>query len=205
LPQQLPEKTAPAHACRLQVDVIDSRLAQLREAIAGAKDFMAADAAHRDYVDSLVIQTFLDLKQLMQIVEAIFSACTRLSALVQVRLLRLLCCRCCCCRNCSGSAAAAATLLQLLLWLSCGFGDSNGRDKVVWGRCLLSCLACLCGRWAVWEDATRELVAHSFMEQPAAGAWWAGLFRMLLQPAQASGVSAGSRMPAGVRTAALSL
>lgn len=69
----------------VQVDVIDARFVQLREAIGVARDFMEADAAHRAYVDSLVTQTFLDLRQLMQIVEAIFAACTRLCSLVKVR------------------------------------------------------------------------------------------------------------------------
>lgn len=73
---------------RVQVDVIDSRFAQLRQQIAAAADFVAADAAHRAYVDSLVIQTFLDLRQLMAIVEAIFAAAARLAALVQVRWRR---------------------------------------------------------------------------------------------------------------------
>ena len=75
----------PALLPLTQVDVVDSRFAALREEIHAVRDFVEADAAHRAYVDSLVTQTFLDLRQLGQIVEAIFGACTRFAALVQVR------------------------------------------------------------------------------------------------------------------------
>lgn len=40
----------------LSMDVIDASFGQLRAAIAAARDFSAADAAHRAYVDGLVSQ-----------------------------------------------------------------------------------------------------------------------------------------------------
>lgn len=40
----------------LSMDVVDASFGQLRSAIAAARDFSAADAAHRQYVDSLVSQ-----------------------------------------------------------------------------------------------------------------------------------------------------
>ena len=43
-------------ALYLSMDVVDASFAQLRGAIAAARDFSAADAAHRQYVDSLVSQ-----------------------------------------------------------------------------------------------------------------------------------------------------
>ncbi|KAL4856683.1 Gamma-tubulin complex component 4 [Chlorella vulgaris] len=43
----------------LSMDVVESSFAQLRSAVASARDFSAADAAHRLYVDSLVSQVEL--------------------------------------------------------------------------------------------------------------------------------------------------
>ena len=43
-------------ALYLSMDVVDASFAQLRATIAGARDFSAADAAHRQYVDGLVSQ-----------------------------------------------------------------------------------------------------------------------------------------------------
>ena len=40
----------------LSMDVVDASFGQLRAAIAAARDFSAADAAHRAYVDGLVSQ-----------------------------------------------------------------------------------------------------------------------------------------------------
>lgn len=40
----------------LSMDVVDASFGQLRGAIVAARDFSAADAAHRQYVDSLVSQ-----------------------------------------------------------------------------------------------------------------------------------------------------
>lgn len=43
----------------LSMDVVDASFGQLRSSIAAARDFSAADAAHRQYVDSLVSQVRL--------------------------------------------------------------------------------------------------------------------------------------------------
>ena len=43
----------------LSMDVVDASFGQLRASIAAARDFSAADAAHRQYVDSLVSQVRL--------------------------------------------------------------------------------------------------------------------------------------------------
>lgn len=66
------------------MDVIDSRFSQLRDKVIDAQDFLGANAAHRYYVDSLLTDTFLDLKQLTQIVAELLSACLRLCTLIQV-------------------------------------------------------------------------------------------------------------------------
>lgn len=41
------------------MDVVDASFTQLRAAILDAQDFSAADAAHRQYVDSLVSQVWV--------------------------------------------------------------------------------------------------------------------------------------------------
>ena len=43
-------------ALYLSMDVVDASFSQLRSAILSAADFSAADAAHRQFVDSLVSQ-----------------------------------------------------------------------------------------------------------------------------------------------------
>ncbi|PSC73303.1 DNA polymerase alpha catalytic subunit [Micractinium conductrix] len=67
----------------LSMDVVDASFTQLRTAIASVRDFSAADAAHRAYVDSLVSQAFLDMRQLMVHLEDILRRCWELCALVQ--------------------------------------------------------------------------------------------------------------------------
>ncbi|KAL4434808.1 hypothetical protein ABPG77_005335 [Micractinium sp. CCAP 211/92] len=70
-------------ALYLSMDVVDASFSQLRSAILSAGDFSAADAAHRQYVDSLVSQAFLDMKQLMLHLEDILRRCRELCTLVQ--------------------------------------------------------------------------------------------------------------------------
>lgn len=70
-------------ALYLSMDVVDASFSQLRSAILSAADFSAADAAHRQFVDSLVSQAFLDMKQLMLHLEDILRRCRELCALVQ--------------------------------------------------------------------------------------------------------------------------
>ncbi|EFN52335.1 hypothetical protein CHLNCDRAFT_58938 [Chlorella variabilis] len=70
-------------ALYLAMDVVGASFGQLRAAVAGAKDFSAADAAHRRYVDSMVSQAFLDMRQLMGYLEDILRQCRKLCALVQ--------------------------------------------------------------------------------------------------------------------------
>ncbi|PRW61252.1 gamma-tubulin complex component 4-like protein [Chlorella sorokiniana] len=67
----------------LSMDVVDASFGQLRASIAAARDFSAADAAHRQYVDSLVSQAFLDMKQLMAHLEGILRQCRELCTLIQ--------------------------------------------------------------------------------------------------------------------------
>lgn len=67
----------------LSMDVVDASFSHLRAAILGARDFSAADAAHRQYVSSLISQAFLDMKQLMLHLEDILRRARELCTLIQ--------------------------------------------------------------------------------------------------------------------------
>jgi hypothetical protein len=89
----------------LSMDVVDASFGQLRASIAAARDFSAADAAHRQYVDSLVSQAFLDMKQLMAHLEGILRQCRELCTLIQV------CLRCLALESLAGLQAARCSHL----------------------------------------------------------------------------------------------
>lgn len=67
----------------VQLDVVEAATATLRGRIAAAADFSDADAAHRSFADSLVTHAFLDVRQLMGMVEGMFAACRRLCSLAR--------------------------------------------------------------------------------------------------------------------------
>jgi gamma-tubulin complex component 4 len=69
-------------ALYLRVDVAESAGARLRSSIASAKDFTEADAAHKTYVETLIEQACLDIKQLMTAVEATFGLIKRLCGVI---------------------------------------------------------------------------------------------------------------------------
>jgi hypothetical protein len=56
----------------------------MKEKINRTVDFTEADALHRFYVDSLITQSFLDMKQLMAIVEEMFIQGQRLCDVIMV-------------------------------------------------------------------------------------------------------------------------
>jgi gamma-tubulin complex component 4 len=64
------------------MDVVESSLSSLREKVNTAKDFSEAEDAHRMYVDSLITQTFLDMKQIAGLIESLFRLCSQLCALL---------------------------------------------------------------------------------------------------------------------------
>jgi gamma-tubulin complex component 4 len=68
-------------ALYVQLDVVTAAAAALRRRVAAAADFSDADAAHRAFVDALVAQTFLDMRQVVGLVEGLFGLCRRLCAL----------------------------------------------------------------------------------------------------------------------------
>jgi hypothetical protein len=70
--------------CLVQVDVIEAQFALLMRRVAGACDFKEVERAHRAYLDALLSQSFLDMRQIAQMLEAVFTLCQRLCAYVQV-------------------------------------------------------------------------------------------------------------------------
>ncbi len=67
----------------VQVDVIEGRYGLLIEAVQGAHDYGSAERAHREFVDALLLQSFLDLRQIMALLETMMSLCHRLCTMVQ--------------------------------------------------------------------------------------------------------------------------
>ncbi|KAK9803977.1 hypothetical protein WJX72_009639 [[Myrmecia] bisecta] len=67
----------------IQVDVIEAQSSILTERIANARDFKEAERAHKAFMDALVMQTFLDMKQITQMLEAIFMLCQRMCGIIQ--------------------------------------------------------------------------------------------------------------------------
>lgn len=70
----------------VQADVIEARYGRLLEAVQAARDFGGAERAHREFVDAALLQSLLDLRQIMALLEGIMSLCHRLCVLVQVRI-----------------------------------------------------------------------------------------------------------------------
>ncbi len=70
----------------IQVDVIEGRFAILRRQIAASHTFTDTDAAHEAFVDAIVSQTFLDVRQVAGMFEGLFTLSQRFCTLVQVSL-----------------------------------------------------------------------------------------------------------------------
>ena len=68
----------------LQVDVIEAQSSILAQRIANAQDFSEAERAHQTFMDTVVTQSFLDMKAISQMLEGVFSLCQRLCGFVQV-------------------------------------------------------------------------------------------------------------------------
>lgn len=64
--------------------MIAAQSAVLAERMAGARDYKDAERAHRSFLDALVTQAFLDVKQIMTMLEAIFVLTHRLCGILQV-------------------------------------------------------------------------------------------------------------------------
>lgn len=67
----------------VQVDVIEAQSSILSQCIANAQDFSEAERAHQTFLDTVVTQSFLDMKAISQMLEGIFSLCQRLCGFVQ--------------------------------------------------------------------------------------------------------------------------
>lgn len=86
----------------VQADVVEGRYGRLLEAVQAARDFGEAEQAHREFVDAALVQSFMDLRQIMALLEGIMSLCHRLCVMVQVcgwptpRNCMSLMCRPCC-------------------------------------------------------------------------------------------------------------
>lgn len=72
-----------------QVDVIEAQFAVLSSRIRGARDFKEVERAHQAYLDALLSQCFLDMRQIAQMLEAVFALCQRLCNYIQVRITYL--------------------------------------------------------------------------------------------------------------------
>jgi gamma-tubulin complex component 4 len=64
------------------LDVVESSLSSLKEKVNTANDFSEAEDAHRMYVDSLITQTFLDMKQIAGLIGSLFHLCCQLYTLL---------------------------------------------------------------------------------------------------------------------------
>lgn len=71
-----------------QVDVIEAQFALLSSRIRGARDFKEVERAHQAYLDALLSQCFLDMRQIGQMLEAVFALCQRLCNYIQVRTVQ---------------------------------------------------------------------------------------------------------------------
>eukprot|EP00884_Botryococcus_braunii_P020473 jgi/Botrbrau1/7109/Bobra.0165s0127.1 len=67
----------------VQVDVIEAQYALLKWRTAGARDFKEVERAHQAYLDALLSQCFLDMRQIGQMLEAVFTLCQRLCTYIQ--------------------------------------------------------------------------------------------------------------------------
>jgi hypothetical protein len=74
------------YGCVWQVDVIEAQYALLKWRTAGARDFKEVERAHQAYLDALLSQCFLDMRQIGQMLEAVFTLCQRLCTYIQVRM-----------------------------------------------------------------------------------------------------------------------
>lgn len=70
-------------ALSLQIDVIGASACVLRNSMRAANDFTTADAAHRQFVDELILGACLDIRQLMMAVESIFKIAREFCTLVE--------------------------------------------------------------------------------------------------------------------------
>lgn len=66
------------------MDVIEAGWSQLQARIATANDFVTAAAEHQHFLDSLVSQCFLDMRNFNKILTVVFAICKRCCAVVQV-------------------------------------------------------------------------------------------------------------------------